>query len=1301
MQASVRGINMMMTDEQVKGCDRSAPWAADEPRSRRRRPMFFSRTLLSLLLVAGTSVATQHDAALARMNGYASAAATSVLAMQPVDVSARIRIEGLKEDIKLIMIPPGKGRIGMHARDAMPGGIGSDLSRLAETPQCEVTFADRLWMGATEITIGQWEAVTGQEAPNRKIPGLERQANEAEATYVQMPVVGVSWEQAQRFTEELSRQCGFEVRLPSEAEWEYACRAGSPNLWSQEQRSAAHFRTAILADGGAMADDRPRGPRPVGQRPANAWGLHDMIGNVEEWCLDRWHPSLEGLPTDGSPRLDPPLAEASGAVDAVGERVVRGGSWNTERNQARPTMRKGVNGATQSAWPWPGDGHRNIGFRVIVNTARIPADLAEHAGAATGRARVIGTTNSVATHVRSELGKAAARDLWNHPQAKALFDAAAQLAERGDEARAAGNDRAAMVAYDAFAPALADAIAFAEAARGVELHVQTVERRISEAKAALNRSATLAARADALHTELERTERLFTATRDLEQFSTLQASLQTIEDSARELIALAPAADRAITAQAAWQTERASAPQVWWTGVRAEAPAIDTKADDAARRLAEGDYARAAEHYREAADNLREIAVRHQQALRSAEAARERVKTHSPVAARSGETWMRGNGAISAAVDQALARQQQAESQFASGQFTEAERSWLDAAESWSEAERLQAVEEAAALARARELEQARLAVVADRDRVQQAMRELDRATEQHPLLRRERAAADAAFADAERALAALELDSARSHLMVAEREARRVVDLAPAVEVTSASLRELEAARAAAPAVWSTALRDEVRTVESAILAGERLLAAGEYAAASEVMAQAAANLESLRARHQESRNHAVAAQRAAESKLETARATAAANATLPNAEMSSNLDRAERAAAAAEQAIADADFEAAARSWTEVLRFAEAAVAARERAIAGLLDNALDIQRPSAERFASVIAAAEHLPGDPRLAAALEQVAMTVPAPERTFALEIAPGVSMRVRWVLPGRCMIGSPPDEPGRRPTGEEARHEKTLTQGCWMAETEVTQGQWRALMATSPSAFPNAATGAGLRNAATAGSGNPADALPVENVSWNDANSFAIRLSGLATLQRLGLIARLPTELEWERACRAGAPGPFGFEDLAELPTRANYDARHPYPGPGGATGVTRRQTVAAGSFLPNAWGLHDLHGNVAEWCLDPVNTRLDAADIIVRDEGLPAVGGRDSSGSSGGGGGAGGRGASASADVKDPTSIPLTSLRPVRGGSWNDRAHRLRAASRRVAPADLRVSTIGFRVVLVPAGAAGPVDVVR
>lgn len=155
-------------------------------------------------------------------------------------------------------------------------------------------------LGQTAVTYGQWKAVMGASSRSISQCGDE------------CPVSQVSWEDAQMYVTKLSERTGKRYRLPSEAEWEYAARAGSTGRWSfgdDEDQLDRHAWFGFNSFGRTQI---------VGQKKANAFGLFDMYGNVWQWVQDVWHPSYHGAPTDGSAWMDGGDGEL---------RVLRGGAW--------------------------------------------------------------------------------------------------------------------------------------------------------------------------------------------------------------------------------------------------------------------------------------------------------------------------------------------------------------------------------------------------------------------------------------------------------------------------------------------------------------------------------------------------------------------------------------------------------------------------------------------------------------------------------------------------------------------------------------------------------------------------------------------------------------------------------------------------------------------------------------------------------------------------------------------------------------------------------------------------------------
>jgi formylglycine-generating enzyme required for sulfatase activity len=197
-------------------------------------------------------------------------------------------------------------------------------------------------------------------------------------------------------------------------------------------------------------------------------------------------------------------------------------------------------------------------------------------------------------------------------------------------------------------------------------------------------------------------------------------------------------------------------------------------------------------------------------------------------------------------------------------------------------------------------------------------------------------------------------------------------------------------------------------------------------------------------------------------------------------------------------------------------------------------------------------------------------QQAMIPVPPKEeklpRTIPEElITNSIGMTFVHIPSGTFMMGSPPDEPERY--AGEKQYEVTITKPFYMQTTEVTQGQWKRLMGNNPSRFEDCG-----------------DDCPVESMSWNDVQNFIEELNQIEDTNKYSL----PTEAEWEYACRAGTTGPFNTGNCIST-DQANYDGRSRMM-PGCPKGEYRGRTVKVGSFPPNAWGLYDMHGNVWEWC---------------------------------------------------------------------------------------------------------------
>jgi formylglycine-generating enzyme len=247
------------------------------------------------------------------------------------------------------------------------------------------------------------------------------------------------------------------------------------------------------------------------------------------------------------------------------------------------------------------------------------------------------------------------------------------------------------------------------------------------------------------------------------------------------------------------------------------------------------------------------------------------------------------------------------------------------------------------------------------------------------------------------------------------------------------------------------------------------------------------------------------------------------------------------------------------------------------------------------------------------------------------------------IQLRWCPAGRFTMGSPPDEPGHRP--DQTQVDVTLTRGFWTAAFHATQGQWRSLIGAYPDKPPTAAFGEG-------------DDFPMYWVNFDEASDFCARLTTRA--RRTGELPSgwafaLPTEAQWEYACRAGTVTATSFGTELTL-AQANFNGEL-LDGSRATPAVGRASRV--GSYAANPWGIHDMHGNVWEWCQDWYHARLPGGtDPDLRD----VVGQRNRDG---------------------------TYSRVRRGGAWIESARFCKSASRLPYEQPRRSDHIGFRVFVV------------
>jgi sulfatase modifying factor 1 len=236
----------------------------------------------------------------------------------------------------------------------------------------------------------------------------------------------------------------------------------------------------------------------------------------------------------------------------------------------------------------------------------------------------------------------------------------------------------------------------------------------------------------------------------------------------------------------------------------------------------------------------------------------------------------------------------------------------------------------------------------------------------------------------------------------------------------------------------------------------------------------------------------------------------------------------------------------------------------------------------------------------------------------------------------WCPPGKFIMGSPPNEPERRP--DETQVEVTLTKGFWIAKYETTQGQWKDALEKLP--------GPPTKEL-------PADdALPVGNLNFAEAENYCHRITELA--HKAGTLPKnwefhLPTEAQWEYACRAGTTTATAFGNRLSS-KQANFDGLHPYNG--AEPGPSLKHAAKVGSYPPNSWGVHDMHGNTFEWCRDWYHAKLPGG-------------------------------------VDPDLYLDKATSRVRRGGCWTDEGWPCRSAFRLRFEPERRYDHIGFRVVAV------------
>jgi formylglycine-generating enzyme required for sulfatase activity len=255
---------------------------------------------------------------------------------------------------------------------------------------------------------------------------------------------------------------------------------------------------------------------------------------------------------------------------------------------------------------------------------------------------------------------------------------------------------------------------------------------------------------------------------------------------------------------------------------------------------------------------------------------------------------------------------------------------------------------------------------------------------------------------------------------------------------------------------------------------------------------------------------------------------------------------------------------------------------------------------------------------------------------------AKEVTNSIGMKLRLIPPGKFLMGSPETEAERLPN-EGPQRGVTLTRAFYLGVFLVTQAEYRRLMGQNPSFFSS--EGGGRHKVA----GMDTDRFPVEMVSWHDAIEFCEKLSALPEEKAAGRVYRLPTEAEWEYACRADTNTPFWWGDKASS-LQANFNGNRPY---GGADkGPNLERTCRVGSYKANPWGLYDMHGHISQWCNDWYGEKYYAQG-----------------------------------DNRDPQGPgPEQGARVLRGNGWRGRGSFCRAACRGYGAPDIRCDEGGFRV---------------
>lgn len=230
--------------------------------------------------------------------------------------------------LELVRIEPGAFMMG--SPDNEPD---HDIS---EGPVHQVTIAKPFYMGKFEVTQAQWKVIRGN---------MSKAADGDE-----YPADGISWGDATNWCTEMSKNLHVAIRLPTEAEWEYACRAGTKSAFAFGPTLSPSQASITVGEGPKKATKTD----PVGSFKPNAWGLYDMHGNVWEWCIDSLQPDYDQAPSNGSAWV---------VMENQFNRVRRGGSWKEPAGNCRSAVRYGSSGSEKE----PDMRNDQVGFRVVVD----------------------------------------------------------------------------------------------------------------------------------------------------------------------------------------------------------------------------------------------------------------------------------------------------------------------------------------------------------------------------------------------------------------------------------------------------------------------------------------------------------------------------------------------------------------------------------------------------------------------------------------------------------------------------------------------------------------------------------------------------------------------------------------------------------------------------------------------------------------------------------------------------------------------------------------------------------------------